>query len=278
MLKVGLIGFGAIGNVIIRAIAEGKAGNVKLIGIYDEVGKARIKARKVVRDMNLKKVVVTSNATTLLENPEINLIIEAASQIAVKVIGEEVLTSGKDLMIMSVGALVDQDLFNRLKKAAEMASKHIYLPSGAICGLDGVKAASVAGLKEITLITRKNPKGFEGAPYVVENHINLGEIAKPTVLFEGSAKEACECFPANANVAASLSIAGLGPAKTKVKIIADPAIHRNIHEIVASGDFGELRTVTENVICPDNPKTSYLAPLSAIRILRKLNENVQIGT
>jgi len=276
MLKISLIGFGAIGKALFKAIVEGKAGNIQLVAILIRRGGKR--AEKIATNLGLKEVTVTSDPAVLLENPEIELILEAASQKAVKALGERVLKSGKELIIMSVGALVDSDLLNTLKKAAEATGKKIYLPSGAICGLDGVKSASIAELSEVTLITRKNPKGLEGAPYIVKNDIKLSEITKPTVLFEGPAKEAAEGFPKNVNVAAALSIAGIGPIRTKVKIIADPTIHRNIHEIVAKGEFGELRTLTENVVCPDNPKTSYLAALAAIRTLKKLTEPIQIGT
>lgn len=278
LLKVGLIGCGAIGTVLIKAISEGKAGDIKLIGIYDTLPEALTKAKRVVTDLNLKKVIVTSDSTILLENPNIDLIIEAASKKAVKDLGESILMSGKDLVIMSVGALVDFDLFDRLSRVAKKMNKNIYLPSGAICGLDGLKAAATATLKEVTLITRKNPKGLEGAPYVIKNNIKLSEITKPTVLFEGSAEEAIKGFPKNLNVAASLSLAGIGPIETKVKMIADPTINRNVHEIVVKGDFGVLKTRTENVVCPDNPKTSYLASLSAVRTLKKLTEHIQIGT
>lgn len=278
LLKVGLIGCGAIGKILVKAIAEGKAGDVKLIGIYDALPEAVTQVKRIVSSLGLEDVIVTSDPNTLLENPEIDLIIEAASQKAVKSLGEKVLMSGKDLMIMSVGALVVFDLFSKFKRVAEKMKKRVYIPSGAICGIDGVKAASIAGVKEVTLTSRKNPNGLRGAPYVIKNDITLSDITKPTVLFEGTAKEAIEGFPKNMNIAASLSLAGIGPVKTKVKIIADPAIDRNVHEIVVKGEFGVMTTRTENAICPDNPKTSYFAPLSAIRTLKKLTEHIQIGT
>jgi aspartate dehydrogenase len=145
----------------------------------------------------------------------------------------------------------------------------IWLPSGALCGLDGVRAAMEAGLHTVTLTTRKPPKGLEGAPWLVENNIDASALSEPLVVFEGSAREACKAFPKNVNVAAALSFAGIGPEETKVRIIADPKATSNSHEIFAEGAFGNLKTVTENMPSPRNAKSSYLASLSAVAELRR---------
>ncbi len=128
------------------------------------------------------------------------------------------------------------------------------------------------------LTTTKNPEGLKGAPFVLENNIDLKSFPEKTLLFEGSAEAAIAAFPANVNVAASLSLAGIGPKETRVRVFVDPKASRNIHEISAEGDFGKLTCRVENVPSPDNPRTSFLAALSAIATLKKLTEPLQIGT
>ena len=152
----------------------------------------------------------------------------------------------------------------------------LFIPSGAICGIDGVKAANIEKITSATITSTKNPKGFEGAPYIVKNNINLGNIKKKTVIFEGNAEEAVKAFPQNVNVSATLSMAGIGPKKTKVKVIADPEAKTNMHEIEVAGTFGKLYTRTENVVSPLNPKTSHMAVLSACATLKRLTGHIKI--
>jgi len=154
----------------------------------------------------------------------------------------------------------------------------IYVPSGAISGLDAVKGAMVGTISNATLTTRKSPKQLEGAPYVVKNKIDLKSLDEPSLIFSGSAKEAVSAFPANINVAAALSLAGIGADKTLVQIIADPACKKNIHEIELEGDFGKLIAKTENVPSPRNPKTSYLAALSGVALLQRITSSLVVGT
>ncbi len=273
-LGVGLIGCGAIGTVLARAIDRGQAGDTHLVMVYDLVpGKSRILVRRLAR-----KPRIAENFEKLIECGDIDLIIEAASQGAVKEYASKVLRAGKDLMILSVGALVDSELINEIKRYAEGRGKRVYIPSGAIAGLDGVKAAVIGRMDRVTLTTRKPIEGLKDAPYVKEKKIRLDRLKNPTTIYEGPALEACRLFPFNVNVAAALGLAGIGLEKTKVQIIADPTIKKNIHEIEIKGEFGELRIHTENVPSVDNPKTSYLAALSAIATLRKITEPLLIGT
>jgi aspartate dehydrogenase len=181
-------------------------------------------------------------------------------------------------MIMSVGALLGNNLFERLKTVAKKNDRKVYLPSGAVAGIDAIKAAALVGLDEVLLTTKKPPAGLKGAPYIEERGIDLENINEATLIYEGPAEEAVMFFPANVNVAAVLSLAGVGEKKTRVKIIADPAIHTNQHEIKVKGAFGQMTCLTKNLPCPDNPKTSYLAALSAIKTLEKISAEVLIGT
>lgn len=165
---------------------------------------------------------------------------------------------------MSVGALMDPQLRNNLERIAKENNAKIFAPSGAIVGLDGIKAASIGKIQKVSLITRKPPK-------------SLGITSdKEKVLYEGKAGEAVRKFPMNINVAAALSIAC--GQEVEVKIIADPHVDRNSHEVHVVGDFGEFTTTTQNMRCSINPKTSVLAAYSAIKLLKSLNENLSIGT
>jgi len=254
-MKVGIIGCGAIANIMTNFAVEGKLG-IDLKFFYD---------RDIERAENLALQV---DGTVVLEIEDmldkVDLVIEAASPQAVEEIVPPILERGKNVLIMSIGALMDFELKNRLEKIASSTGAKIYAPSGAIVGLDGIKAASIGKITKASLITRKPPK-------------SLGISAEgETVLYEGKASTAVKEFPTNINVAAALSIAC--GKDVDVKIIADPAVDRNMHEVHVIGDSGEFITITKNVRCSMNPKTSVLAAYSAIKLLRSLNENIIIGT
>jgi len=264
-MNVGIIGCGAIGLTLAMAIKDGKAGKNSLISVCD-VDENRLE--NLYESFANPDIVKTTDFNELLALQQIDLVIEAASQEIVRNIAEKTLKAKKNILIMSVGALSDPVLLNKLKKAAEENNVKIFLPSGAICGLDGVKAASIENVSRVEITTTKNPKGLVGAPYLKENSISMKNLKGSKIVFQGSAREASRGFPKNINVAVSLSLAGIGVDRTNVKIIADPNAQRTVHEIKVIGDFGELRTAVYNFVHPDNPKTSYLAALSAIRKLK----------
>jgi aspartate dehydrogenase len=268
-LKIGLVGCGAIGTEIARAI-DSKGIDAELVAVCDhnpETAKALINS--------LQRKPVKAKLEDLVDLSD--LVVEAASQRAVPAIARETLAKGKSLMIMSIGALADLEFYKEVKKLATEHCSRIYIPSGAISGLDGLKSASIGTIRKVTLTTTKNPSGLEGAPYIKENNIDLRSLPGPKVIFEGSAAEAVRAFPANVNVAATLCLAARD-GEVRVKIIADPSIKVNKHEIMAEGDFGRITTLVENVPSPTNPKTSYLAALSAIATLRSITEPMKIGT
>lgn len=267
-LKIGIIGCGAIGGFIARTCQERFSDKIEIVGVCDIV---KSKSESLVKSLKKK--------TEILEIDELinksDLVVEAASKDVSASIAEKAVSIGKSAMIMSVGGLLGRrDLFD----LAEKKGAEIILPSGALCGLDGLKSASTAGIKNVILTTRKSKRGLEGAPFLIKNKIDLEKIDKETVLFEGNAREAIEGFPKNVNVAALLSLAGIGPEKTRVKIIYSPSIERNIHEVEVIGDFGKFSARTENVPFPENPKTSFLAALSAIATLKNVVSNIKIGT
>jgi len=267
-MKIALIGCGSIGTVIARNIAENRV-KAELEYVYDiDVKKAVEFAKKFHTEYK--------EFDEILEQ-DLDLILEAASQQAVRTLIPRALKAKKNVMIMSTGALVDEHLLQEIKELAEKNNLKVYIPSGAIAGLDGIKSASNE-IDRVVIKTTKPLESLEGAPFFKKHSMNLKEIKKPTVVYEGPAEEAAKLFPSNVNVAASLSLAGIGPKRTKVQIIADPNIKSNIHEIIAEGRFGVLKIKAENVPSPDNPKTSYLAALSAVATLKKISEPIQIGT
>jgi aspartate dehydrogenase len=181
-------------------------------------------------------------------------------------------------MIMSVGALLDESIYDILSDACNDFNRTIYLPSGAIAGLDAIKSVKDE-LDSLSITTTKHPRSLKGAKFFETSEINLDEINSSTVIFEGTAKEAVSLFPANINVAALLSLTGIGSEKTRVKIVADPDTNKNTHHIEAAGVFGNMTFTIENFPDTNNPKTSRLAILSAIETLRKYCSNgIQIGT
>lgn len=270
MLKIGVIGCGAIGAQICNAIDTGMI-NAELVAVYD---RSIEHCERLLS--SLKHIPEITSPDELISRSDI--IIECASQAAVREFGLLVLENGKDLMVLSVGALMDSRLLKDFVRAAKDHDCRIYIPSGAVAGIDGLKSASAAAINNVILSTTKNPKGLAGAPYVLQRNIDLSSFHEKTLLFEGSAEDAVRAFPENVNVAATLSLAGIGAKKTRVRVFADPGAMRNIHEITVDGDFGNFTCRIENVPSRTNPKTSHLAALSAIATLKKITEPLQIGT
>jgi aspartate dehydrogenase len=273
-LKVALIGCGSIGTTLAKAIEAGNAGGVELFWLYDlkpETSEAL--ARKL-----RAKPKIAGDVGQIYADKDVDLVIEAASQKAVALYAIDILRSGKDLMMMSAGAFSDDQLLKSVRKESEKTGRRVYLPSGAILGIDGVKAAMLGKIEEVTLATRKPPAALAYSSYLRDHGINLAGLKEPIVVFKGSAREAVRAFPESVNVAATLSLAGIGLERTKVMIIADPSLDRNVHEIKVRGRAGEFTTEARNVPSPENPRTSYLAALSAIRALRNITETVRIGT
>jgi len=269
--RIGILGCGAIGTDIALAIDSGKI-PANLTHVYDFSKEASVKMIAKLQ----KKPIITDNVGLLAAAP-VDLIVEAASQDAVRDNALTILQNKKDLMIMSVGALLDDSILEIIEEGCKDFNKRVYLPSGAITGLDGVRAVKNE-LDSLVLVTTKNPKALKGAKFFETSKINLDELKESTMVYEGTAQEAVKLFPANINVAALLSLAGLGSIKTRVKIVADPQTNKNTHEIQAEGKFGKFSIRVENVPSENNPKTSRLAILSAIECLRKICGNeIQVG-
>ena len=271
LLKIGIVGCGAIGSSLARTIAKDFIGNYKLAGLYDiDSQKAKLLSRLICGSERL----VAKDISSLIKSSD--LVIEAASSRSSFEIAKVVLAKARDIMIMSVGGIVAN--YKELSVLANKFNAKIYLPSGAISGIDALKAANMGKIKKVTLTTRKSPLSFKGVKFVEEKGISLASLKKETVLFSGPAKQAVNLFPQNINVAAVLSIAGIGQEKTRVRIIACPGLKKNIHEIEIVSVAARISTRTENILHPDNPKTSYLAVLSAIAALKQILDPIKVGT
>lgn len=267
--KIGIVGCGTIGSKIAEAITQDFKQSAKLSALFDiDLNKAD----KLAGVLNKKNIVVP-NLKALIGKAD--LVVEAASAKVSADVAIQTLGNNRDCLILSVGGLLNrEDIFTLAKKK----NRSIYIPSGAIAGIDALKAHKLCGIKKVTLITRKSPQALKGAPYITQNKIDLDNIKEETQVFEGSALQAVSSFPQNINVAATLSLAGIGKEKTRVKIVCSPSYSGNTHEIEIESAAGKTFVRCENNPAPENPKTSYLAILSAIAALRQIFEPVKIGT
>ena len=256
---IGLIGCGNVGSFVAKAVRERKKG-VELGALFDL---DRTKAEGLAKSIGEPSLAKASFEELI--KTDLQLVVETASADAVREYSERVLKAGKDLIILSVGGLLDDGFRERLVSLARRNRRKLIIPSGAIGGLDILKASSVAEIKEITLTTTKNPA-----------NLGLGGVTKRTLIFDGSADEAVKLYPKNINVAAAVAIAsGVRP---RVRIFADPDVRTNIHQVEVRGAFGEAKLTVSNLPSPSNPRTSYLAALSVVRAIEGAEESIVIGT
>jgi aspartate dehydrogenase len=266
MKSIGIVGCGAIGRALLDAVERGKL-SVRIAGVTSRTAATAREFLSTVRNpppyLALNELIAAAD-----------LIVEAAGGAVVAPLAAQVFAAGKDLMVISVGALIDHpDVIEESRRSG----CRLYIPSGAIAGLDGIKSACVGAITHVTMTTRKPPIGLQGAPHIVENRISLEGLKDETEVFSGTAREACKGFPANVNVSAAVSLAGIGPDKTRIRILAVPGLERNCHDIEVEGEFGRLHVHIENVPS-ENPKTGRLTSLSIIRSLQDVVDPVRVGT
>ena len=252
MKSIGLLGCGNVGRIIAR-----QAGGVSISAVFDVDPK---RAQQVGRICRAR----VCNSFDELMAQKYDILVEAASTTAVRDHALAAIGAGRDLIILSVGALADTAFRQQLEQAATASHGMIRIPSGAIAGLDGLKTAHISPLTSLRLRTTKSPEALDV------------DATERTLIFRGPAGECIERFPRNVNIAISLSIAA--NTEAEVELWADPAVTSNIHEVIAEGPFGRLETRVENVPCPDNPKTSYLAALSVLSLLQQLDSPLRVGT
>lgn len=270
-LKIGIVGCGAIGSSLAKTVTRDLSRAAQLAALFDLV---QDRSEGLSRKLTGKNDLATKSLDQLIRKSD--LVIEAAHANCSLDIARKSVSKGRDIMIMSVGGIVSG--FSSLSKLAAKRHVRIYIPSGAIAGIDALKAANLGKISKVVLSTRKNPLSFKGVKYIQDQKIKLDKIKKDTVLFSGSAEKAMKFFPQNINVAGILSLAGIGASETQVRIIASPSALRNIHEIEIVSEAGNIFTRTENVLHPENPKTSYLAVLSAVAALKQILKASRVGT
>jgi len=271
-LRMGIIGCGTIGSYVLDAVQSGKVENAEVVVVCGRSGQS--KGRGKVIDYGVRWVTDFHEMLTA----DLNLIVEAASHEALEDYGVEILRAGIDLVPVSIGSLVSVRLLEALQDSARQGKSVIHIPSGGIGGLDAVQAAVNAGVEEVRMTSRKPPAAWKGIPYVDRLNIDLDRMDEATLLYEGPARDCVKKFPQNINIAAALSLAGLGFDKTQIRILADPGVVHNTHEIYCQGDAGRFTITLENTPVPENPKTTYMACLSTLAAVKNLRASYRVGT
>ena len=262
-LRVAIAGFGAIGQALATHLLAGMQGlSLSAVGVRNrQAARALLPAGVAIADVGALANVA-------------DIIVECAPAAVLPAIAEPALRAGRIVVVLSGGALLERpDL-------AELAREHggrILVPTGALLGLDAVAAAAEGTIHSVRMTTRKPPGGLAGAPHLVRHGISVDALTEPLLVFEGTAREAARGFPANVNVAAALSLAGIGADRTTIAIWADPAVTRNIHRIDVDADSARFSLQIENVPS-DNPRTGRITALSVVALLRKLRSPLAVGT
>lgn len=271
-MRIGIVGGGEIARLFLEYLAKGELGDATVVALAgrSEASKGRALAAK-------HRVPFVVGVDALLATTP-DVVVEAASHQAVRDYGEPALSRGISFIVLSGGALCDDALRTRLESAAQKSGAMLYVPSGGIGGLDALKAACVAGVDSVEIAVTKPPAAWKSIPYVERLGIDLDRLKGPTVLFEGKARDGVPHFPANVNIAALLSMAGIGFDRTQLKVVADPALKFNTHYITIRGESGTISLKFESVPFPDNPKTAMLAAYSALAAFRQFNSRVRYGT
>jgi aspartate dehydrogenase len=265
--RVAIGGLGSIGLKVARRLDEGIPG-LELVAVS-----ARDRAAAAGRMKDFRRPVPVLPLAELASVADV--VVECAPAAAFDEVAEAAIAAGRIFMPMSCGVLLRRPDYER--RAGETGAR-IIVPTGALVGFDAVRAAAEGTIHSVTMKTEKPPKSVKGAPYLVEHGIDVGNLAKPLRVFAGSAREAAIGFPANVNVAAALSMAGIGADRTTIEIWADPAQERNKHTIKVDADSTRFTMVIEGIPSPGNPATGLLTPLSVIATLRGLVSTLRVGT
>ena len=266
-VRVAIAGFGTIGRTVAERLDQGISG-LRLVAVS-----ARDRKKAAAGIAEFKRQIAVEPLDRLPQLADV--IVECLPATVFREIAEGALDAGRTLIAVSGGALLaNPDLVERAREGGG----RIIVPTGALLGLDAVQAAAEGTIHSVTLVTRKPPRGLAGAPFIVEHGITLDGLSEPLKIFEGSARDAVRGFPANVNVAAALSLAGIGADRTMVEIWADPTLDRNFHTIEVDSDSAQFTMSIKNLPSDENPKTGRITALSVIAALRKQTAAVQIGT
>jgi aspartate dehydrogenase len=267
-LKVGIGSLGTIGMQVARVLDAGDIPGLALAAVS-----ARDRDAAATRMADFRNPVPVVGLAELADKADV--VMECAPAAVFDEIARAAIEAGRIFIPLSVGALLPR--MDLAERAAETGAR-IIVPSGALLGLDAVRGAAEGAIESVTMVTRKPPKGLAGAPHLEENGISVDGLTEPLLVFEGNARDGAKGFPANVNVAAALSLAGVGPDATRLQIWADPGVDRNTHRIEVEADSVRFSMTIENVPTEENPKTGKLTALSAIAALRGLVSPLKIGT
>lgn len=267
-LKLGIAGLGAIGLAVARAVDMGRIPGIALAGASArDYAKARASTgsfRAVPPLMDLEALAKASD-----------IVVECLPSAHFAAIAKPTVEHGRIFMPLSVGMLINHmDLVDR----ARQTGARIIVPTGALLGLDAVRATAEGKIASVRIVTRKPPAGLAGAPLLVERGLSVAGLKEPLRVFEGSAREAIAGFPANVNVAVALSLAGIGPDQTRCEIWADPGVTRNTHTIIVRSDSSDLTMTIENIPSEENPRTGKITALSVLAALRRLTAPLAVGS
>jgi len=271
-MRVGIIGGGTIARLLLQHIRAGDLGGVEVVAVVGRNDASR--GKRLAAEFGV--AFVTGVDALLAQRPE--AVIEAASHEAVYAFGPPVLKAGSALIVLSAGALADDVLRETLELAAAQHSALLYVPSGGIGGLDALKAACIAGVDDVTIAVTKPAAAWKGIPYVERLGIDLDRLSAPLTLYDGPARAGVPHFPANVNIAAVLSLAGIGLDRTRLKAVADPKLVHNTHYIDIRGKTGNISIKLENVPSAENPKTALLACYSVLAAVKEMQASVRYGT
>lgn len=271
-LRIALLGGGTIARLVLEQVRRGRFPGVEVVAL---AGRSEASpAAALAREFGIDYVV--GGKALLALRPE--AVLEAASHEAVRQHLVSLLGGGVGVVVLSAGALADDALREAAEAAAARSGALFYVPSGGIGGLDALRTACLAGVEEASIQVAKPPAAWRGIPYVERLGIELDRLSGPVTLFEGPAREGVPHFPQNVNIAAVLALGGIGMDRTRLKVVADPALTLNTHTIRVAGAAGRMTLILENVPSPENPKTSWLACYSALAALESLRSRTRYGT
>jgi aspartate dehydrogenase len=267
-MRVALLG----GGTIARLVLQHRTPGIEVVALAGRGPNSRGVA--LAKEFSVPYVV--GRDRLLAARPAV--VVEAASHEAVREHLVPLLEAGVSVIVLSAGALADDGLRVRAEQAAAASGALLYVPSGGIGGLDALKTACLAGVDQVSIRVAKPPAAWKGIPYVEKLGVDLDALRAPRTLFEGPAREGVPHFPQNVNIAAVLSLGGIGMDRTRLEVVADPSLTLNTHTIRVSGAAGRMTVVLENVPAPENPKTSWLACYSALATLKSLESKARYGT
>ncbi len=267
-LRLGIAGLGTIGLAVARRVDAGEAGDMVVSAVS-----ARDEQRAAA---NVSAFAHVPDVVPIAEiGAHCDVVLECAPRPVFDELAVSAISNGCIFIPLSVGALLDRP--DMVEQARATGAK-IIVPTGALIGLDAVKAIAQGTVASITMVTRKPPRGLKGAPHIAATGVDLDSVSEPLKVFSGTAREAAKGFPANVNVAAALGLAGVGPDRTMVEIWADPTVTHNTHSITAKSDSSDFTMTIQNIPTEENPPTGKITALSALATLQRLTSPLVVGT